>query len=258
MRKLIITVLVLGAVMGLWHLTHRPATSSNTASPASSLGAASSARAGRPLPTASPDEHEAQGSVEEQDGQQAHSHSDSDLPPSAPPATPSPMPEWITARPSKVAGTPPTHQVTPGEHLPRGSQSWFAPNLSNATAVAGAFLQRFHTRDALTDSSAWVGPARAAQFAADGYATSLRRSTDVDDQSWQYLQSHQGWTDVALEETAVADSPADSATMAYRAFEVTITVHSDDGGETVSTATQLVKLERAGDAWRVSNSQLLE
>lgn len=254
MRKLIITVLVLGALMGLWHLTHRPDTGTTHAS---SPAAASPSTAGRQLPTASPEEDVPQDTLEE-DEEQGHGHSDSDLPPSAPPATPTPMPEWITAQPSKAPGTPQTHQVTPGEQLPRGAQSWAAPNLSNATAVAGAFLQRFHTRDAITDSSAWVGPARAAQFAADGYATSLRRSTDVDDQSWQYLQSHQGWTDVALEETAVADSPADSATMAYRAFEVTITVHSDDGGETVSTATQLVKLERAGDAWRVSNSQLLE
>ncbi len=252
---MVIVGMLVAVVAGVWQVTHRE----DPVRPVSEASVQLQTRR-LPQPSVTPtplDPGPEQASAASVPSGTPGVNTDFDGAPSASPAPLTPMPDWATAKPSI---TPARGRSTPlpKSGMPRGAAKWSAPDLSNPTAVGGAFCQVYFTQDATTDPSPWSAPARAARFATSQYAAALGRATSTaGDETWQAMREYQGYSQVSVAEAVVADAPDDAPGVVYRSYVVTVAGRGSGGWSDSVQHTQIVKLIRTSGSWAVDNSQVL-
>jgi hypothetical protein len=144
----------------------------------------------------------------------------------------------------------------PPASLPVALPNPAAVNYADPTAVSQAAVIIQWTMDTVTDASQYQAELRSAPFLAPAYLAQLRANPPVAAPGYQWDQwaAHRAYTTVSLV-AEPDDQPADTATIAYRQWGITVTPRGIGGWTGAPlTATVFVQLSRAGSGrpWLIS------
>lgn len=167
------------------------------------------------------------------------------MPSAGAPAGPSPQPY-----PTGSAGTPRGPLTDPKQ-----------VDGQDPDAVTRAALTVMYTIDTTIDTTPHDATIRATPYLSDAYAAALRnhQAMTAPGAQWQTWTEHHAYTTVALQPAEDPGRPSDTATTAYRHYQITTTAHGDDGWTAPgTTAVAFVQLSRAtaGAPWRIATLRI--